>query len=101
MISSRAADGHAGKMTSLCPELDGRIELDAGLAFDEHLRQSARGATRPSDARLEARQAKSGTTSQVNFTGCGSVESHMGTVVVGEKWGTSLVILKRRGAIGD
>ena len=50
-------------------KLDGQFQPNAGLAFDEHLRERTRRTARPSGPGLEARAAASGTLAEIDFVG--------------------------------
>jgi hypothetical protein len=66
--SSGALDSNAWQMTAVANEVDGQFQAGAGLAFDEHPRPGTGRGAGPVGARLEARQAASGSTAEIDFT---------------------------------
>jgi hypothetical protein len=67
-------------VSAVAYELDGQLQAGAGLAFDEHLRFGAWRGAGPAGAWLETRLAACGTTSEVHFIGCGTMQSRVRAV---------------------
>ena len=76
--SSRESDER--QVTTMSDGLDIQVKRNARLALDQGVRQSAWRGAGPTRSGLEARVAACGTALEVNFVGCGALQSGMRTV---------------------